>query len=121
MFKSLPARLISLIALTLLGFFYLVNNINYLKSILSQQNSSLSLSSQRLENRLQARSSKTSSELSVLIERQIGLGNIEFSTGSPTVNIVSLKKPDVEIVAPNPSEQESEKPINDGNSAIISR
>jgi hypothetical protein len=121
MLKSLPVRIISLITLILLGFFFLVNNINYLKSILSKQNTQLANSKQQLENRLQTRSTKNSSDLSLFIERQIGLGNIEFSSGTSVVNIATLKKPTVTNILPDQQQNSAEKPVNDSNSAIISR
>lgn len=121
MLKSLPVRIISLITLILLGFFFLVNNINYLKSILSQENSDLANSKQQLENKLQTRTNKNSTDLSLFIEKQIGLGNIEFSSGTAAINIATLRKPTVTNVIPDRSSTTSEKPVNDGNSAIISR
>ncbi|MEI6729126.1 MAG: hypothetical protein WCK98_05790 [bacterium] len=121
MLKSLPVRIISLITLILLGFFFLVNNINFLKSILNQENNNLANSKQQLENKLQTKSNKNSTDLSLFIEKQIGLGNIEFSSGTASINIATLRKPTVTNVIPDKSTITSEKPANDGNSAIISR
>lgn len=86
------SRFLSVILLFLLAFFYLINSVNYLKSILNQKNSQLILENQSLQNQIESRNNRGNNSLNLEIETKTKNREIELINLQKQIDVLSIRK-----------------------------
>ena len=112
-------KFLAVLTIFLVSFFYLINNINYLKSILNNQNSDLSVQNLVLLTNLETKNNRNNNSFNLEIDKKSKSGDITLINSANQTNILTLKKSD----APLDASTSNQKPTYTGTAGtgLISR
>jgi histidyl-tRNA synthetase len=92
-------RFLAALTIFLVSFFFLINNINYLKSILNNQNSDLSIQNQALLTNLETKNNRNNNSFNLEIDKKSKSGDIALINPANQIGILTLKKSDAPLDA----------------------
>lgn len=112
------SKFLAVLTIFLVSFFYLINNVNYLKSILNRENGDLSSQNQLLLTKLETKNNRGNNSFNLEIDKQTKSGDISLINPNNQLNILNLRKKDSSINVPSNNSETINTPSGSG---LISR